>query len=135
MTKNEIIRSLLDQARDKDHLANGENDSIFTGDATALREAAAMLEAQEPRVMTAQEVINHIGPIYFEVDGDEELNGWVLFRGAVPACSTKVKMVMQSRNQYCMMNDYGKNWRCWTARPNREQRKAVKWDGSTHKEP
>lgn len=23
---------------------------------------------------------------------------------------------------------YGKTWRCWTARPTDEQRKAVKWD-------
>ena len=31
-----------------------------------------------------------------------------------------------SRWQSC---DYGKTWRCWTARPTDEQRKAAKWDG------
>lgn len=44
MTKTEIIASLKDQAKDKDILANGEKDSIFTRDAQALREAAEMLE-------------------------------------------------------------------------------------------
>lgn len=44
MTKAEIIASLLDQARDKDALANGEADSIFADDARALREAAELLK-------------------------------------------------------------------------------------------
>ena len=47
MTKTEIIASLKDQAKDKDILANGEKDSIFTRDAQALREAADMLEKSE----------------------------------------------------------------------------------------
>lgn len=40
----EIIRSLRDQARDKEALANGDADSIFAQDAEALREAADLLE-------------------------------------------------------------------------------------------
>ena len=47
MTKAEIIASLLDQAMDKDRLADGVADSIFTDDAIALREAAEMLEKSE----------------------------------------------------------------------------------------
>ena len=27
-------------------------------------------------------------------------------------------------------NSYGKKWRCWTHKPSKEQRKAVKWDDS-----
>ena len=26
-------------------------------------------------------------------------------------------------------NSYGRKWRCWTAKPTEEQRKAVKWNG------
>lgn len=26
-------------------------------------------------------------------------------------------------------DSYGRKWRCWTAKPTEEQRKAVKWDG------
>lgn len=40
----EIIRSLRDQARDKEALANGDADSIFAQDTKALREAADLLE-------------------------------------------------------------------------------------------
>lgn len=47
MTKAEIIASLKDQAKDKDILANGENDSIFTRDAQALWEAAGILKKSE----------------------------------------------------------------------------------------
>ena len=47
MNRDEMIASLKDQAKDKDILANGEKDSIFTRDAQALREAAEMLEKSE----------------------------------------------------------------------------------------
>lgn len=40
----EIIRSLRDQARDKEALANGDADSIFAQDTKALCEAIALLE-------------------------------------------------------------------------------------------
>ncbi len=43
MNTTDIIASLLDQARDKDALAGREQDSVFTTDALALREAAWML--------------------------------------------------------------------------------------------
>ncbi len=45
MTKAEIIESLLDQANDKDSLADdSDRDDIFTQDAKALREAAELLK-------------------------------------------------------------------------------------------
>ena len=47
MTRDEIISSLLDQAQDKDCLANNDETSIFTEDAKALREAVDLLKAQE----------------------------------------------------------------------------------------
>ena len=47
MTLDEIIRSLEDQAQDKDSLADGDPESIFTEDATVLREAAKLLKAYQ----------------------------------------------------------------------------------------
>ena len=44
MTKSEIIKSLEDQARDKEALANGDADSIFAHDAQVLLEAAELLQ-------------------------------------------------------------------------------------------
>lgn len=43
MTVGEIIRSLEDQAQDKDKLAGGDPESIFSEDAAALREAASII--------------------------------------------------------------------------------------------
>lgn len=47
MTIEDIIESLKDQARDKDNLAGGDPDSIFTHDAAVLREAADALRAKQ----------------------------------------------------------------------------------------
>ncbi len=47
MNTTDIIASLLEQARDKDALAGSDQDSVFTTDALALREAAAMLRQRE----------------------------------------------------------------------------------------
>lgn len=44
MTLDQIISSLKDQAQDKMLLADGDKDSIFTQDATALLEACSVLE-------------------------------------------------------------------------------------------
>ena len=43
MTLDKIIHSLEDQAQDKDSLADGDPESIFIEDATALREAARII--------------------------------------------------------------------------------------------
>lgn len=45
MKRAEIITALLEQARDKDTLANYDPNSIFTFDANVLTEAALMLFA------------------------------------------------------------------------------------------
>lgn len=45
MKRPEIIAALLEQARDKDTLANGDPNSIFASDALVLRAAALMLFA------------------------------------------------------------------------------------------
>ena len=62
MTKAEIISSLLDQARDKDALANGEADSIFADDARALREAAELLKSVPEWVSVADRLPNDDAP-------------------------------------------------------------------------
>lgn len=54
MTLDEIIRSLKDQAQDKDNLAGGDPESIFTEDATALRAAASLLEDLTGEVAAAK---------------------------------------------------------------------------------
>lgn len=69
MTKAEIIASILDQARDKDALANGEADSIFADDARALREAAELLKSV-PGWVSVDKVLplNRMDVIGFDVE-------------------------------------------------------------------
>lgn len=50
MALDEIIKSLHEQAADKESLANGDEDSIFTHDAQMLRAAAALLEHAQQSV-------------------------------------------------------------------------------------
>ncbi len=57
MNTTNIISSLLEQARDKDALAGGDQDSVFTSDALALREAAARLRKH---VHNVDELTAHI---------------------------------------------------------------------------
>lgn len=50
MTREDIITSLKDQACDKDNLAGGDLDSIFTHDATMLLEAAELLQGRHTKL-------------------------------------------------------------------------------------
>lgn len=96
-----------------------------------LSDALALLKEQEPRVMTLKElddyrkteegadpyITSEKTPVMVEYSNDvpyntrwltiESLNSWLDYRD--------------------MRVIYGKEWRCWTARPTDEQRKAVKW--------
>jgi len=95
---------------------------------TALQaDALSLLKEQEARVMTLDEVkafdwdycyleeVRLSGKEYRAVCGDYALT-----------CITwpyVTSMRIQRGDE-----SYGKKWRCWTAKPTDEQRKAVKWD-------
>lgn len=104
----------------------------------AMAAAIELLKAQEPRVMTLEEVIEHyslppvfpddlgmqfdyyedIEPLYFDFPHQED--PWIVhWRGY-----NQVGKYLEDWKA-----DYGKSWRCWTSRPTDEQRKRVKWDG------
>lgn len=97
-----------------------------------------LLKEQEPRVLTLEEVIQHyslplvfpddfcmqedyyedIQPLYFEFPHDNE-DPWIVhWRGHA--------QVGQYLDEWG--NTYNMEWRCWTAKPTDEQKKAVKWD-------
>lgn len=97
--------------------------------------AVKALEAQEPRVLTLEEVIKHyslppvfvddlsaqedylqdISPLYFDFP---QCDSWAVhWRGYQSArkCLDDWKA------------SYGINWRCWSAKPTEEQREATPW--------
>ena len=110
--------------------------------ASNLREdALALLKEQVPRILSLGEAIEgknglEIDPyVFVEIKGREDI-----FIGSVsdishynyPDLSFRVGESFQiSRNfpgKIYLNTDYMKTVRCWTHKPSKEQRKAVKWD-------
>lgn len=88
------------------------------------KDALALLKEQEARVLTLEEVLG----------GDE---CWVEYiNGGYGYCDCYLdddaKSIVINRTLRkdfnVPPNGYGKVWRCWSARPTDEQRKAVKWE-------
>lgn len=87
-----------------------------------MRDALELLKAQEPRVLTPDEIIGWDGYIYGE------------YRQGVMDVALIVKGIENNRHKgtwatkQLNWEEYGKSWRYWSAMPTNEQRKAVKWD-------
>ena len=101
--------------------------------------AIKLLKAQESRLLTLDEVIEHyslppvfvddlsmqedycmdIKPLYFDFLDSDGLSFVEHWRG--------YNWVRQYLNYW--KASYGEKWVCWTDKPTDEQRKAVKWDG------
>lgn len=93
-----------------------------------LRNALELLKAQEPRVLTWDEVL--------KLPNGEEDEAPVVQEQKVPVgtwdngtiCQWRgARFVQEADSCYYNCSNYGKTWRCWTAWPTEEKRKAVKW--------
>lgn len=102
------------------------------------RDALSLLKAQEPRVMTLEELKNNVdNPCWFESHGTYMgYKGFWIIPYAFTAWETMyyVFPLMQinergdSHYSELGLPAYNKAWRCWTSRPTDEQREAVKWE-------
>jgi len=92
-------------------------------------DALSLLKAQEPRVMDADEIVLSADPskwLWVERKGDycteafkagKTISGLIAFDSETPGAFL-----------YCERPDeYGKTWRCWTARPTDEQMAVTPW--------
>ena len=111
-----------------------------------LYEAIDLLKAQEPRVLTREEVFgDKIVEAKYEAAEDGSFpagitlktatfNGLVDVQGydskdGLTVCAEFSDDPMdEDMVVWRPVDDYGKTWRCWSARPTDEQREAVKWD-------
>ena len=86
-------------------------------------DAVELLKAQEPRVLTLEEVLGG-DECWFEY-----INGSFGYADVVMQDNTTalIYRTIVSTGEV-LISDYGKKWRCWSYRPTYEQRKAVKWD-------
>lgn len=94
-----------------------------------MKDALALLKAQEPRVMTLGEVeARPYGYVLIETDKKGSLR-WV---DALLFCKNtnfSFDFITMEGRARLLGAEYNKEWRCWTSRPTDEQREEVKWDG------
>lgn len=98
--------------------------------------AIALLKEQEPRVLTIEEVLA-CNPrdewLWFEEDAygyiEESAMICAQIYGFVDS-SIAVNVPSQTHDETIEFDNenYGKTWRCWSAKPTDEQRRDVKWD-------
>ena len=111
-----------------------------------LIDTIALLKAQEPRVMTFEEVKEKIGSGECVFTECEKEGQWMRYGDAKLSVdqgnSCRIAFLISRRgdNPYVRWwmiyyENYNKTWRCWTSRPTDEQREAVKWVLPTTKRP
>ena len=104
-------------------IAVGQGDCIDS----LFKDVLALLKAQEPRVMTLDEV--------------KMLNSDYYYLESMRSPGKELREIVGAYRLECVtwpsitwarqtMGDsgYGKTWRCWTSRPTEAEREAVKWE-------
>ena len=87
-------------------------------------DALSALEAQDPRVLERIELTSWDGVMYLEVCGLYPLVAELDRLGSLYEFS-----VLRYDEPFEQLpSQYGKTWRCWTAKPTEEQRKAIPWE-------
>ena len=93
-----------------------------------MSDALAMLKAQEPRVMTLDEIdcVQEHNCEYYTESLIEPNMGYarISYDGIGDMCIIKGTIYDIWEDMY----DYNKTWRCWTSRPTDEQREATPWN-------
>lgn len=101
-------------------------------------DAIALLKAQEPRVMTREELEDWDAAVFFEVF---ETNMYY-------ALIENIELTAGMDGEYVLVNvvpgehhrhiwggeHYGSIWRCWTSKPTKEQREATPWNVHSQRE-
>ena len=101
----------------------------------AAKDAIAMLKAQEPRVMTLEEVRKtpYTKPIYLELLKSDVHMALISpiqkmrVKGYVEMYTDDEDVGLLNYEMY-LKESYGKTWRCWTSRPTDAQREATLWE-------
>jgi hypothetical protein len=117
--------------------ASGNNNKWRFVRLDIIEDAIELLKAQEPRVLTVEEVRDkHIKatPVWKETKSRNKglYVGWVLAyevqtgQGITGDCLGMAEP--SGRMVWYKLGDYGKTWRCWSAKPSDAERKAVEWN-------
>lgn len=123
MTNSEAIK-IINQYDCNFYWTDGEK--IPTEDLIeAFELAVKALDATEPRVLTIDEVRYEYEVVWLET---KYLSPTVCLFDNVESNVDWLYFVFGSDDSYGeSVHLYGKNWRCWSAKPTEEQREAVEW--------
>ena len=111
-------------------MAVGDGKMLLLSWMRAAEDALALLKAQEPRVMTLEEVKSCENPVWLE---------WNYYFMKPALLHSEEVMTDDNRKAVTFLlfgdeewyiyadDDYGKEIRCWTSRPTDEQREAEPW--------
>ena len=107
-----------------------ERDEQFVGNIDRVLD---QLDQIEPRVLTLEETLHRLKePVFLETKSRQSYTGWVLVYDVQKGMGiTGVRMGLTQPGHittWYPIDLYGSKWRCWSAKPTDEQRKAVKWD-------
>ena len=92
----------------------------------ALELIKELLKAQEPRVLTLEEALGS-DICWIEVKRIKSLSvASIVVNPERLECATISRIGVP--DSMLPFDIYGEEWRCWSARPTEEQRKAVPWD-------
>lgn len=130
MDRAKVISDLEEQIawiRDNDfHKFSGWGHAVL-----AMRDAIALLKAQEPRLLTLDEFHDSM-VVYLEagtkllriVDDD----GVVLAIGGSERAGAKCFITVWDVGIAAMNDEYNVTWRAWSQRPTKEQREGTPWN-------
>lgn len=98
-----------------------------------LHDAVRLLKEQEPRVMTLEEVREWKQPdVWIENDKANFIGDYIEPAGRMEFAFLSSIVVGNKKHPdgtpITMDEQYGKKWRCWTARPTDKQREETPWE-------
>lgn len=95
-----------------------------------LNDAYEMLKAQQPRVMTLEEVKQFVFGAPYIIETNEPDNESRMMYGLYShqGLEGNFDFAVTDMRKRLFDIDYGKTWRCWTSIPTDDQREAEKWD-------
>lgn len=119
-------------------LAYGSSLNVIPIETWVLKDALELLKAPEPRLYSFDEVIHLPADTMLWLEEVDEPDGAIIptaftgasFRGDPAEISDSDVIYVCFYGRIMNTCDgYNRYWRCWTAKPTDEQRKAVSWDG------
>lgn len=91
------------------------------------KDALELLKAQEPRVMTLEEVENlPYGHVLIETDKNDPIR-WLDALLFIKNINFSFDFITLEGKARLLGTEYNREWRCWTARPTEEQRNSTPW--------